>query len=271
MKQISRFFRKIRHADTLILGASAILLLMFAVTDLQPHPHYENPIYAPTIRCLILILICVVSYLGGLLRMQRTGSRSILAVLLWGYFLLYLYLILSLTLFGGLRLDPGRLAEAGLTKRQYYLRWFVNFRPFHSIYTVYIKGLIRGYVSVRYTLLNLLGNLCAFMPFAFFLPCFFKAQRKWYVFLPTMLLTVAAVEGMQFWLMVGSCDVDDLILNAGGAFLMFWILKIPPLRRFSERIRTGHFSKNLPQEAPAKPSLRAPALIHTKRSRRFRN
>lgn len=242
MRGISNRIKQFRNADTRILIASVLLLLLFFFTDLQPRPHFENPIYIPALRCLLLILICTVSYLGGLLRRQRTGSSVILTLVLWGCFLLYLYLILSLTLFGGLRLNPDRLAETGLTKRQYYLRWFVNFRPFHSIYTVYIRGLIRGYVSIRYTLLNLLGNLCAFMPFAFFLPCFFKAMRKWYVFLPAMILIVAAVEGLQFLFMVGSCDIDDLILNAGGAFLLFGILKIPPLHRLCERIRTGQFN-----------------------------
>ena len=135
--------------------------------------------------------------------------------------------------------------------REEYMETCVNFQPFHTVYHIYIKGYVNGYVSARYTLLNLQGNLIAFMPFAFFLPCFFPKQRHWYLFLPTILLTVCAVEGMQLLLMVGSCDVDDLILNVGGAFLLFWILKIPPLARFCTHLREG-FPPREPKEKKTK-------------------
>ena len=234
------------HADVWILLAAGLLLLLFFFAEAHARGRAgDAPRYSPWLRCLLLLCICTIAYLGGLLRAERTGSAAILGHLLRLFFLLYLWLILSLTLLDeGLRLSADRLTEQGLTPRQYYLRWFVNFRPFESIYTVYIKGMMEGYVAPRYTLLNLLGNLCAFMPFAFFLPTFWRPARRWYVFLPVILLIVAAVEGMQFWLMVGSCDVDDLILNAGGAFLMFWLLRIPPLRRFCEGLRTGRFAWN---------------------------
>lgn len=240
MEKIRRHFDGLFHADGLILTVSGCLLALFLFADLQTRLHTEKGFYSPLLRCLLLLLICTIAYLGGVLRVHRTRTNTWIRPLLWCFFMLYCYLILSFTLFdSGLRLNAERLAEEGLTKRQYYLKWFVNFRPFHSIYTVYICGFLKGYVSIRYTLLNLLGNLCAFMPFAFFLPCFFRRMRRWYLFLPAMLLIVAAIEGMQFWLMVGSCDIDDLILNAGGAFLLFWILRIPPLKRFCGRIRTG--------------------------------
>lgn len=242
MGKIHRRLDGLFHTDGLILTASGGLLALFLFADFQTRLHAEKSFYSPTLRCLLLLLICAIAYLGGVLRTQRTKSDACIRPLLWCFFMLYCYLILSFTLFDrGLRLNAERLAEEGLSKREYYLRWFVNFRPFHSIYTVYIRGFFKGYVSIRYTLLNLLGNLCAFMPFAFFLPCFFRQMRRWYLFLPTMLLIVAAIEGMQFWLMVGSCDIDDLILNAGGAFLLFWILRIPPLKRFCESVRTGFF------------------------------
>ena len=243
MDKIRGGLARLRHADVWILLAAGLLLLLFFFADNRTRHCTETKFYSPWLRCLLLLCICLIAYLGGLLRAARTGSATMIPFLLGVFFLLYLWMILSFTLLDqGLRLSADRLAEQGLTPRQYYLRWFVNFRPFESIYTVYIKGLLDGYVNLRYTLLNLLGNLCAFMPFAFFLPAFFRPMRRWYVFLPTILLIVAAVEGMQFWLMVGSCDVDDLILNAGGAFLLFWLLRIPPLRRFCECLRTGRFT-----------------------------
>jgi len=241
LRKLRAIVSKLIHADILIFASALILLAVYLFADLSTHLSGGRTSYSPFLRCLLLVIICCIVYLGAILLRQRTGV-SLIRPLLWVFFLFYLYLLLSFTLFDvGLRLSDDRLAEEGLTKRQYYLKWFVNFIPFNSIYTVYIKGLVNGYVSIRYTVLNILGNLCAFMPLSFFLPRFFKPLRHWYLFLPAILFSVAAVEGLQFAFMVGSCDVDDLILNAGGALLLLFVLKIPPIRRFCDRLETGDF------------------------------
>lgn len=240
MKQPSQ---KRIHADTLILIAAAVLLVLFAISEIYPKiddAALPKPLAA---RCLLLVLVCLISYFGGLLRQMRTGDRRLTEWLLTAYFILYVYLLLSLTLMDEtLRLDPSRLESAGCTKREYYMKWFVNFRPFDSIWRVYVQGFMDGRINFGYMVLNLLGNLCAFMPMAFFLPRLWKLQRRWYVFLATVVLSVAAVEGMQLVLMVGSCDVDDVILNAGGAFLFYLILKIPSLARLCDAVWTGNFA-----------------------------
>ena len=242
MNRKPRSLNSLRHADVQILLASGLLLLLFAFADIQTQIHAQRDTYTTVWRVLLLALISVIAYLGGILRVWRTGSNRIIRPLLAICFALYLYLLLSLTLFdAAMRLTGDRFPASELSQREYYMKWYVNFRPFESIYNVYIRGLMKGYVSVHYTLLNLLGNLGAFMPLAFFLPIFCKAMKKWYVFLPTVILCVAAVEGVQLLLMVGSCDVDDLILNAGGAFLLFLLLHIPPLRRFCDRVAEGKF------------------------------
>ena len=122
--------------------------------------------------------------------------------------------------------------------RSEYLALRVNYIPFATV-KLYIRAFVKGYVGVRLTVLNLIGNICAFMPFAFFLPRLFRPQKKWYVFLPTILLCVCMIEGMQYAFMVGSCDVDDLILNAGGALLLYFLLRIPPFARFCDRLFQG--------------------------------
>lgn len=233
------------HADTLILLASAVLLCLFFAFELYPKIN-DAALPGPLgVRCCLLVLVCLISYLGGWLYRDRTGNGRLLSCLLTAYFILYLYLLLSLTLMDEtLRLDPGRLESAGMTKREYYMRWFTNFRPFDSIWLVYVQGFINGNINLGYMILNLLGNLCAFMPMAFFLPRLWRAQQRWYIFLPTVVLAVVAVEGTQLLLMIGSCDVDDVILNAGGAFLLFWILRIPCFCRICDAIWTGELSRH---------------------------
>ena len=36
--------------------------------------------------------------------------------------------------------------------------------------------------------------------------------------------------------MIGSCDIDDLILNAGGSFLFFLFLKLPFMKKLISRL-----------------------------------
>ena len=239
MNRLRKMMNPLCHGDVWLLAASVILLALFFLSE----PRLA--LFSPPVgriqvwKCILLFLICLIAYLGGILLKKRTGYSIIKP--LWIIFLiLYLYLIVSLTLLDkGLRLDSTRLQEQNLSPREYYLQWFVNFRPFQSIYTVYIRGLVDGYVNLRYTVLNLLGNLCAFMPLSVLLPAVWKLMRRWYVLLPTALMTVCAVEGLQFLMMVGSCDIDDVILNLGGAALLYGIISIPPIRRWMEQIWEG--------------------------------
>lgn len=222
--------------DLVILTCAVLFLALFAVTEAENLMLQGGIRNSSVFRVLLLTVICGLFYIGTYLRIQKTQDRRALDRLMILFFILYLYLLVNLTL---LDRSLGRGSHtahlSGSEKRAYYMELYVNFRPLKSIWEVYIKGFVNGYVNSYYMLLNLLGNICAFMPFAFFLPRFFKAQSKWYVFLPTMFLTVALIEGLQLLFMAGSCDVDDLILNVGGAFLMFWILKIPIFKKLTAK------------------------------------
>ncbi len=235
-KHIARIARSARFADTWVFAAALLFLALFAFSEVWVHLEADRFPKSALFRLFLLCLICALAYLGGLLFVERTGNRRCLTVLMGIFFLLYLYMLLNFTL-----LDKGMgrntlLSDAGEDAREYYLRRFVNLRPGRSIYEVYILGFVHGYVNAYYMLLNLLGNVCAFMPFAFFLPMFWRAMRHWYFFLPAMILAVASVEALQFAFMVGSCDVDDVILNVSGAMLLFFLFQIPPLSRFVQRV-----------------------------------
>ena len=230
------------HADTGLFFAALFFFALFVWTELNSGTKATGPDRTYILRCASLLSVCLIAYIGGVLHLQRTG-QSLIRPLLFCFLLLYFHLLLSFTLFdAGLRLSADRFAHDGLTPREYYLKWFVNFTPFESIYTVYIRGSIHGSVSARYSLLNLLGNFCAFTPLGFLYPALFKPLRRWYWFLLAILLTVTSVEAMQLLLMVGSCDVDDLILNTAGAMLMLGLLRIPPFRRLADRVSTGTFA-----------------------------
>lgn len=88
-----------------------------------------------------------------------------------------------------------------------------------------IKRFISHYkvLGIQAVLLNIVGNIVAFMPFGFFLPIF---SRRCRYFFNTVFYTFElslAVELIQLMTKVGSFDVDDLILNTIGGALGFFV------------------------------------------------
>ena len=91
-----------------------------------------------------------------------------------------------------------------------------NFIPFYEIgrYLKYYRT-----IGLPMVILNLLGNVVAFIPFGFLVPLASKGKlRFWSVALFTLEFSVL-VEVLQLFTRVGSCDVDDVILNTLGGML----------------------------------------------------
>lgn len=223
-------------ADTWLFLAAAVLFLLFLVAEILHHTSETPNHLSAFLRVFATLPIIALLYWGATVQCRRTASSRALTAVTWVAFGLYLYLVVNFTLLDAAlgRWSASVYAKTG-DRRSYYMEHFVNLRPLYSIWNVYIRGFINGYVHAYYVVLNLLGNLGVFMPLAFFLPFFFRAQRRRCVFIGTMLLSVVAVESLQLLLMVGSCDVDDLILNAGGAMIAYFVLRIPFFKRLTDR------------------------------------
>ena len=69
-------------------------------------------------------------------------------------------------------------------------------------------------------LINIVGNMVAFMPFGFFLPIISRRSRKWY-----NTVSFGILETLQLIFKVGSFDVDDMLLNTVGAGLGFLVYR----------------------------------------------
>ena len=225
------------HFDCVLLCIGALLLFTLLVIEIAIY--FLHVLHANVVlRLLQAIFSCAILYCGAYLNRHRTHSDKVLRTCFYVFFAVYLYLLLSMTLLDETLGRSGnsiyRLLSEGA--RIQYISRFVNLVPFRSIYKVYILGCFRGYVNLYYTLLNLLGNIVAFMPLAFFFPYCFKSLRKWYTYLAAIIGSVFLIELLQFLFMVGSCDVDDLLLNAGGSMLMYAFLRIPSIHRFARRL-----------------------------------
>ncbi|MGN0143262.1 MAG: VanZ family protein [Roseburia sp.] len=105
------------------------------------------------------------------------------------------------------------------TERAYHY----NLIPFREI-----KRFIhyRETLGMRSVLLNIVGNVVAFMPFGTFLPVFVAPGRKfWFTALYSFELSLL-VETLQLIGKVGSFDVDDLLLNTVGGMLGYGLYRI---------------------------------------------
>lgn len=134
-------------------------------------------------------------------------------------FILYLILLSSL-----LFIDGSFLRDIVYTDGFFaYAKDHLNLIPFRTI-LLYIRGTLNGVLLFSDLVVNLLGNIIAFMPFGFFLPKLFPTFRQKKVFILSMIGIIGAIEIMQFVLHTGVCDIDDLILNLLGAYIFYSFL-----------------------------------------------
>ena len=116
------------------------------------------------------------------------------------------------------------------------MEYAYNLEPFKEIKRFYRYREQLGWDVV---LVNLAGNVLAFMPFAFMLPIVSPKARGFFrtVFL-TFLLSLC-IECVQLVTRVGSFDVDDLVLNTLGGAIGFIAYRIVQKIRVRRKLRAG--------------------------------
>ena len=105
------------------------------------------------------------------------------------------------------------------------IRMSLNLVPFRTIMKyVRLLSSSRDHL-VRLAVINLFGNIIMFIPLGFFLPRVFPKLRKLWKTLLTTALCISIIELVQLFSLVGSCDIDDLILNLIGAAIGYGLDK----------------------------------------------
>lgn len=85
----------------------------------------------------------------------------------------------------------------------------------------------RDVIGWKPMLVNILGNVLAFVPLGFMLPTIWEGWRHWYLIVPFGFMVSLLVEMIQLTTKVGTFDVDDLLLNSVGAwigYVLFFIV-----------------------------------------------
>ena len=140
-------------------------------------------------------------------------------------FLVYMGLMLWL-LFGRSRgWTPGLSYEEMLWQN-------VNFTPLLTIRN-YLKVILHRTNDSVYVhcLINLVGNVVLFIPAGWLLPAIWKSHRNFFQFTATCLAAVLLIELTQLLTLLGSFDVDDVILNMSGLLMGFLAYTLTHMKR----------------------------------------
>lgn len=98
-----------------------------------------------------------------------------------------------------------------------------NIIPFQSI-LAFTKLMFSGNFSRGFN--NIVGNVFVFAPFGYFLPLLYKKCRKWKTVVLAGFCVSLFFEVCQYFLYLGSADVDDVILNLLGVVLGFLFFRV---------------------------------------------
>lgn len=135
----------------------------------------------------------------------------------------FVYCLVMLWLLFGQRVDT--LGQG----RPYFdqLRDNVNLQPMQTLRLLWdlTQNGHSGYL-VRFAVINLAGNILMFVPLGYFLPRLNPALRGFFRVLFTAAGLITVVELLQLFSLLGSCDVDDLILNLIGTSTGYFFYKI---------------------------------------------
>lgn len=175
---------------------------------------------------------CIFLYLGALALYDPAWkfSEGVMKYTFVLYFALYIVMIVNFTLFAGYFGRAVDLGSVNLESVKSYAAEHTNFVPFQTV-TEYYRGYRNGNVNPLIAATNILGNVFAFVPFAFFMPLLLSSMKKFWNFFIFIGVFVIIIELLQLVLMTGAFDIDDFLLNVTGATVFYGIFKTPPLKK----------------------------------------
>ena len=137
--------------------------------------------------------------------------------------LFFAYVVLMLWLLFGQRIGDG----AGMSW-QFWVSNSVNLIPGRTICNLFRgtwnQWIYRGSTELlRFAIVNNLGNILMFVPLGYGLPGLWQRQRSPRWFWMTVFGIVLGIETVQLLAMLGSWDVDDLLLNLLGSGVGYWL------------------------------------------------
>lgn len=133
----------------------------------------------------------------------------------WSKLLFAVYCVIMLWLLYG-----QRIGQTGTGSYWQRLESQLVYTPFETIQRfLWVLRHSTNASQIRHAVVNLGGNVIMFVPLGFFVPCIWQKPRKFGWHILAMALTIVVIELTQLFTLLGSCDVDDLLLNLVGTTL----------------------------------------------------
>lgn len=159
---------------------------------------------------------------------------------IWCLFILYTLLIIDFTLINdnfGRNISSNIFLADNATVDE-YLAQKVNLVPFATV-KIFINAFKDSNLETWVIMQNILGNIFVFVPFAFLIPAVFKRVNSWLKFLAVISIAVIVIEALQVVFLTGIADIDDFILNVGGAMTAYLVLNLKGVKRGVNKILFG--------------------------------
>ena len=217
---------------SITFSGAAILTLIVLLALISNRNIWVN---TEMILLLLFIILCLG---GGALYLARNiwsfaANKTNFWLLCFGIYLIFLgYLLFFSKDFARDRID---ITDTGNYLLYLKMQWqySVNLTPCSSIRSM-ISVMDTGYL--HYSIINLAGNIVAFMPFAFFFKLLYKNIHALQFFLRISCIVIC-VELIQFFTLTGSMDIDDYLLNVAGAMLCYAILSLPFFNKLVQMLK----------------------------------
>ena len=145
---------------------------------------------------------------------KKKKSSAIVKVFVLFFFLLYMFVLTDLLLFS-FRTPATQNPQISSSD---YIQNRTNLTLLKTI-----KLYLRSANSI--SVVNILGNIVAFIPMGLFAGIPFKKKRDIFLCAITIALISLLFETIQLLFMVGSFDVDDILLNTIGGVIGFLIIR----------------------------------------------
>ena len=148
------------------------------------------------------------------LKQKKHRSRAV-TIFLWGCLIAYLALLLKVILF---KFDFDTIINI-LNDQDELKLTRVNLVPFQTIRFYLFSGRVSDTIAFQ----NIVGNIVAFMPIGVLIPLLRRDLSLKFTFFFSLALS-GAIEITQYFTGLGSCDIDDFILNVLGGMSVSLIL-----------------------------------------------
>ena len=201
--------KKILNYFAVIISIVVYLLMLFVYEIDGNHLKEIKYVYILAIPCFMLLIT-------SFFKEGKDRKR-----------ILYLYLIIYLTVLVGFVFSNARVNSA-LTSGIMHYYW--NFIPFKSMIEM-----LNSPLGVTFGLYNIIGNFLMLTPLSILLPLINDKFKKTKIFLISIVGLTLFIEIVQFFVNVGSFDIDDVILNIGGAFSLYFLIKKTKLKIYLEK------------------------------------